>query len=106
MVNATEFPGGNNPTIVLTILAEMIIQIPPKHAAVPTLAEGILIYQTEASFHEGWQHNTSPSAYSCHHQHPSTSDGIVHVIAIRTPKGTLKTQLQIYFLPCVNSGID
>jgi len=30
----------------------------------------------------------TPSAYSYHQQHPSTSDGIVCVVTLRNPKGT------------------
>jgi len=45
-------------------------------------------YNQEMLSCEGRQHHTTSLAYSCHHRHPSTSDGIVRMVTHRKPNVT------------------
>jgi hypothetical protein len=67
----------------------MVIRLSTGTSTATTLAEGIT-QPTNRIYHpaEGRQHDNTVLAYSCDHQLPSTSDGIVLVVTLRNPKGT------------------
>jgi hypothetical protein len=66
----------------------MVIRLSTGTSTATTLAEGTT-QPTNRIYHpvEGRQHDNTVLAYSCDHQHPSTSDGIVLVVTLRKPKG-------------------
>jgi hypothetical protein len=72
MSNVTDFQVANLPTMPSTILAELVIQLPPKHAAVPAMTEDIpqsTNWRPRPA--EGGQHLTTPLAYSYNYRDPS-----------------------------------
>jgi hypothetical protein len=67
----------------------MVVRLSTGTATATRLAECTTPPTTRLSYPvEGRQHDTNALTYNCHHQHPSTSDGIVCVITLRNLKGT------------------
>jgi hypothetical protein len=70
----------------------MVIRLSTVTSTASTLIEGITQPKTRRSYPvEGRQHDTTTLAYSCHHQQPFTSQGIVCMVTLRNLKGIQQT---------------